>query len=132
MYKSMKGSFYFSALATPLNIHSNKILFMNIIESDDNHLRQLIFEKEKVIAKFVNETCPVCERLAPAFSNLSTNPDYSDIAFVRMHASQNPVSSQEVKLTGTPFFAIYLNGTLQECGLLSSEEEIKQLLQKLK
>ncbi|MEJ8801266.1 thioredoxin family protein [Pontibacter sp. H249] len=105
---------------------------MNIIESNDNHLRQLIFEKDKVIVKFVDETCPVCERLAPSFNKLSVDSRFSDITFVRMHASQNPVSSKEVKLKGTPFFAIYLNGTLQECGLLSSEEEIKQLLQKLK
>ena len=105
---------------------------MNILESDDNHLRQLIFEKDRVIVKFVDETCPICERLAPAFNKLASLPNYSDITFVRMHASQNPVSSREVKLKGTPFFATYLNGTLQDCGLLSSEEEIKQLLQKLK
>ncbi|GAB3194171.1 thiol-disulfide isomerase/thioredoxin [Pontibacter aydingkolensis] len=104
---------------------------MNILECDDNHLRQLIFEKEKVIVKFIDETCPICQRLAPTFTKLASQPLYSDVTFVRMHASQNPVSSKEVKQKGTPFFATYLNGTLQECGLLSSEEEIKQLLQRL-
>lgn len=105
---------------------------MNILECDDNQLRQLIFEKEKVIVKFVDETCLVCQRLAPSFSKLATNPIYTDITFVRMHANQNPVSSKEVKLTGTPFFAIYRNGTIQDCGLLSSEKEIRQMLHKLK
>ncbi|WP_299826313.1 thioredoxin family protein [uncultured Pontibacter sp.] len=105
---------------------------MDILESDDKHLRQLIFEKPRVIVKFIDESCPVCEQLAPTFEKLANDTTYSDITFVRMHANQNPVSSQEVKLKGTPFFATYLNGTLQECGLLSSEMEIRQMLQKLK
>ncbi|MBC5994877.1 thioredoxin family protein [Pontibacter cellulosilyticus] len=105
---------------------------MSILESDDNDLRKLIFEKEKVIVKFINESCPVCQSLAPSFEKFATDPTYSDVTFVRMHADQNPVTSQEVKLTGTPFFAVYRNGTILECGLLSSEEEIKQMLQKLK
>lgn len=105
---------------------------MRILESDDNQLRQLIFEKDKVIVKFVDETCPICQSLAPTFEKFATNPTYSAITFVRMHASQNPVSSQKVRLTGTPFFAIYQRGTIMECGLLSTEEEIEQMLQKLK
>lgn len=105
---------------------------MTIIESNDDHLRRLIFEKEKVIVKFVDETCPVCKQLAPSFTNFSSDPAYNDITFVRMNASENPVSSQEVRLTGTPFFATYRKGTLKECGVVSTEEEIKALLDSLK
>lgn len=105
---------------------------MTIVESNDEDLRQLIFEKEKVIVKFVDEACAVCKQLAPSFTKFASNPAYSDVTFVRMHASQNPVSSKEVKLTGTPFFASYRNGTLRECGLVTTEEEIKTLLNKLK
>lgn len=105
---------------------------MRIIESDDTHLRQLIFEKDRVIVKFVDETCPVCQSLAPTFEKFAADPVYSTVTFVRMHASQNPVSSQKVRLTGTPFFAIYQRGTIMECGLLSTEDEIAQMLKKLK
>jgi len=105
---------------------------MAIIASNDDHLRQLIFEKEKVIVKFVDEACAVCKALAPTFTRFSSDPAYSDITFVRMHASENPVSSKEVQLTGTPFFASYRNGTLRECGLASSEDELKVMLDKLK
>jgi thiol-disulfide isomerase/thioredoxin len=104
---------------------------MTIIESNDNQLRQLIFEKEKVIVKFVDENCEVCKSLAPSFSRLSSDPAYNAITFVRMSAKENPVSSKEVALTGTPFFATYRKGTLQECGVISTESGITTLLQKL-
>lgn len=104
---------------------------MNILESDDTHLRQLIFEKEKVIVKFVDESCAVCKSLAPSFERFAVNPTYNGVTFVRMHADQNPVSSKEVRLSGTPFFAIYRKGTIMECGLLTSEAGIEQMLNKL-
>ena len=42
--------------------------------------------------------------------------------FLLMDASESPVSSQEVHLTGTPFFAIYENSVLVLCKLVSEEE----------
>ena len=105
---------------------------MPIVESNDEDLRQLIFEKDKVIVKFVDEACAVCRQLAPSFAKFAASPAYRGITFVQMHASENPVSSQEVKLTGTPFFASYRSGTLRECGLVTTEAEIKSLLDKLK
>ncbi|GHA66286.1 thioredoxin family protein [Pontibacter akesuensis] len=105
---------------------------MTITESNDNDLRRLIFEKEKVVVKFVEEACPVCKTLAPAFARFSADPTFSDITFVRMNASENPVSSKEVKMTGTPFFAIYRNGTLVDCGIISTEAGLEELLLRLK
>lgn len=104
---------------------------MTIIESNDDHLRQLIFEKEKVIVKFSDQKCPVCKALAPSFARFSSDPSYSHITFVRMDAAENPVSSKEVELTGTPFFATYRKGTLQDCGVIADEAGIKTLLNKL-
>ncbi|WP_242921275.1 thioredoxin family protein [Pontibacter liquoris] len=104
---------------------------MNIIESNDEELRRLIFERDKVIVKFIDEHCPVCKRLAPGFTNMAAKPAYQNITFVRMHAKENPVSSQEVKMTGTPFFATYKNGTLLDCGIVSTEDALQNMLQKL-
>ncbi|RDV10687.1 thioredoxin [Pontibacter diazotrophicus] len=105
---------------------------MTIIECNDDHLRLLIFEKEKVIVKFIDPACEVCKQLAPSFTRFSSDPAYNDITFVRMNASENPVSSKEVRLTGTPFFATYRKGTLRDCGVVATEEEIKALLDSLK
>lgn len=42
-----------------------------------------------------------------------------------------PVYSQEVKLTGTPSFATYRKGTIQEYGIVGSEEGIRAMLRQL-
>ncbi|WP_018476598.1 thioredoxin family protein [Pontibacter roseus] len=104
---------------------------MTVADITDNQLRQLIFDKERVIVKFTDAGCPVCKELSPSFRRLSTEPQYQDVTFVRMSAAENPVSSQEVKMTGTPFFATYRKGTIQECGVVASEEGIRAMLQQL-
>ncbi|QCR24269.1 thioredoxin family protein [Pontibacter sp. SGAir0037] len=104
---------------------------MTILESNDKELRQLIFQKPKVIVKFTDENCPICKQLHPKFNLLSTAPEYEGITFVRMNAKENPVSSKEVKLTGTPFFAIYREGKLVDCGIAATEQELRKMLQAL-
>lgn len=97
---------------------------MPVRDTNDTELRTLIFDFQKVIVKFTKEQCTICERMARIFTQLSNNPEYQDILFLKMDASENPVSSQEVKLTGTPFFATYLNGMLNQCSLLSDKEAL--------
>ncbi|GGK76769.1 hypothetical protein GCM10011405_25740 [Rufibacter glacialis] len=104
---------------------------MAIQTSSDKELRSIIFEKERVIVKFIDEECQICKALAPSFSTFSEDPKYQDITFLKMDAAENPVSSKEVKLTGTPFFAIYFKGTLRDCALLSSEEDVRKYLDRL-
>ncbi|RNI28890.1 thioredoxin [Rufibacter latericius] len=104
---------------------------MAIQISSDNELRSIIFEKERVIVKFIDENCLICKALAPSFKQFSEDPAYKDITFLQMDASENPVSSKEVKLTGTPFFAIYYKSTLRDCALLSSENDVRDFLEQL-
>ncbi|MDX5346584.1 MAG: thioredoxin family protein [Hymenobacteraceae bacterium] len=104
---------------------------MTIQESNDEELRRIIYDKDKVIVKFFAEDCEVCRVLEQPFRKLSSNPAYKNITFLRMDASENPVSSKEVSLSGTPFFATYNKGTLVECGLLSEEKDIKEMLDRL-
>lgn len=104
---------------------------MMVIESNDNELRKLIFERYKVIVKFTDEACPVCKVMEPKYKHLSNEPQYEEIAFLRMSAKENPVSSREVKQKGTPFFATYNRGTLADCGIVANEAELRTMLQKL-
>ena len=105
---------------------------MPIRDTNDAELRTLIFDHRKVIVKFTKEQCTICERMARIFSQLADNPEYQEITFLRMDAKENPVSSQEVHLTGTPFFATYLNGLLTQCSLLSDKEALMEMLAALK
>ncbi|WP_347157383.1 thioredoxin family protein [Pontibacter chitinilyticus] len=102
-----------------------------IVESNDNDLRKLIFKENRVIVKFIDENCAVCKALAPSFSAFAGDPAYQSITFVRMNAKENPVSSKEVRMTGTPFIATYKNGTLLACGVVATEDGLRQLLQQL-
>ncbi|AKQ46743.1 thioredoxin [Rufibacter radiotolerans] len=104
---------------------------MAIQTSSDNELRSIIFAKDRVIVMFVDDNCQICKALAPAYKKFSENPTYQDITFLQLDSSENPVSSQEVKLSGTPFFAIYYKGTLRDCALLSTEEKVRKYLDKL-
>lgn len=102
-----------------------------IDEVTDADLRLLIYKYDYVIVKFVDEQCRVCKELEPAYFAFASSPYYKDIQFMRMSASENPVSSREVSLSGTPFIATYHKGRLQECGLVSTAEQIKDMLGRL-
>jgi hypothetical protein len=104
---------------------------MKIIEATDNELRVLIFEHPRVIVKFVSEDCPVCEELSPYYRSCAQSPKYAEITFILMNAAENPVSSKEVALTGTPFFAAYRSSVLIYCSLVSTEEGVESVLKKL-
>lgn len=104
---------------------------MPIQTSSDAALRSIIFEKERVIVMFNDEACEICKSILPVFEKFSNNPTFKAVTFLHMDASENPVSSKEVKLTGTPFFATYYNGTLRDCGLFSTEEKVRRLLEEL-
>ncbi len=105
---------------------------MPILESNDNQLRKLIFENDNVIVKYTDEDCAICKLLYPSFTKFAAEPDFEHILFLRMNAKENPVSRKEVKMTGTPFFATFRKGTLLDCGIVSTEEGIKNMLLKLK
>lgn len=104
---------------------------MPVHDTNDAELRTLIFDFRRVIVKFTKEQCTVCQRMAHIFSHLSNTPEYQNILFLRMDAKENPVSSQEVKLSGTPFFATYLNGLLNQCSLVSDKEALVTMLNAL-
>ncbi|WP_242926461.1 thioredoxin family protein [Pontibacter vulgaris] len=104
---------------------------MTILESNDKELRQLIFKKDRVIVKFTADDCPVCKSIHPKFIRISAEPAYQHITFVRMSAKENPVSSKEVSMTGTPFFATYKDSMLVDCGVVATEEDLRGMLSKL-
>lgn len=103
----------------------------DIREANDEELRMLIHTHDKVIVKFVDEQCEICKILAPKFVAMADNEKYKGVLFLRIDAKENPVSSKEVKISGTPFFAVYNNGRLIECGLVKEEEGVHAMLQHL-
>lgn len=97
----------------------------------DADLRQLLFQKDHVIVKFIDRECRICKELAPSFEELSKDPAYSNVLFLRMDAFENPVSRKEVKFSSAPFIVTYYKGILKDCGLVNTKAEVTELLQRL-
>jgi thiol-disulfide isomerase/thioredoxin len=103
---------------------------MPIITSSNEDLRNFVFEKPFVIVKFhTGDRCPTCEKLLKVFERLSDN--YLNIAFVLMNSDDNPTARRLIKQSKKPFFAIYNNGLLIECGLVGTEEELTEMLNRI-
>jgi hypothetical protein len=69
--------------------------------------------------------------MGKTYKKLSEDPKFQDITFLLMDSDENPVSSQEVHLTGTPFFAIYQKGFLSKCQLIDKEADLEDFLHEL-
>ena len=106
-------------------------IMTTIQNATDADLRQLVFEHEHVIVKFIDQECSICKSLAPSFEELSRLPNYNEVLFLRMDAKENPVSLKEVQFSRAPFIATYKKGILQDCGLVSSKAEILEMLERL-
>ena len=107
---------------------SNMTTINNATDAD---LRQLVYKNDFVIVKFIDQNCEICKALAPSFNTLSRHPNFAEVLFLRMDAKENPVSLKEVRFSSAPFIATYKKGILQHCGLVSTEEEIKTMLEQL-
>lgn len=102
-----------------------------IQDATDADLRMLTNKHEYIIVKFIDEECAICKELAPSFQVFADTALYKDILFLRIDAKENPVSSNEVRMSGTPFIVTYKGGTIKECRLVQTEAGIKEMLDKL-
>ncbi|MGZ5242285.1 MAG: thioredoxin family protein [Bacteroidia bacterium] len=103
---------------------------MSVIESSNDDLRNFVYDKQYVIVNFHTEQdCTVCLELLPVFERLSE--EYKNITFVRMNADDNPIAKKLINKEKKPFIGIYKEGLLVECSLVSSENEISTMLNKL-
>ena len=102
-----------------------------IHNATDADLRQLVFEREHVIVKFIDQNCEICRALAPSFEELSRLPEYNEVLFLKMDAKENPVSLKEVKFSSAPFIATYKKGILKDCGIVNNKTEITSMLERL-
>src|SRR5687767_14988974 len=100
---------------------------MPVIQSSDEDLRKFVFDKPLVIVKFhTTDKCPACEKMLPIFEKLSDS--YLNFTFILMNADENPTARFMIKKNKLPFFGIYKNGLLIECGLMENEEQLTDML----
>ena len=104
---------------------------MKIKDTNDAGLRTLIHDFPKVLAKFTSTNCATCALLAPPFEKFSLNPAYESVAFLRLNADQNPVAKKIMEERVAPFFVAYCRGRLIECDMLTTEADVRALLDRL-
>lgn len=105
---------------------------MRILDTHDEVLRRLTHERQKVFAKFTSDNCPTCEQLTKPFIRLSDDPAFENILFVRLNSEENPVAKQMMQEKVAPFFVSYCQGQLLECDTLFTEEEVKNMILRLR
>ncbi|MFC5271349.1 thioredoxin family protein [Adhaeribacter terreus] len=96
---------------------------------------ELLVETAKnacVILKYHTDECgEPCLKLVPVYENLSDNPKYHDIVFLRINADNNPVAKNFIINKRAPIVTIYHNGRLLESRTADNEEEMIQMLDML-
>lgn len=101
-------------------------------DTDDEGLRHLTHDHLKVFAKFTSSDCEICELLAPPFAQLADDAEYASIVFLRLDSDQNPVAKKLMQERVAPFFVSYCQGQLLECDSLTTEEQVRQMLDRLR
>lgn len=104
---------------------------MKITDTNDEGLRTLIHDFPKVIAKFTSANCDICELLGPPFEKFSYNAAYQSVAFLRLDSDQNPVAKKMMDERVAPFFVTYYKGRMVECDTLKTEEQVRDMLNRL-
>lgn len=104
---------------------------MGITETNDAGLRRLVHEHSKAFIMFTAANGAICEQLRPIVELFATNRAYAGIAFLRLHADQNPVAKQLMAQQTAPFFVTYDQGRLVHCDTLYTEQQVRALLHSL-
>lgn len=103
-----------------------------ILNTDDDGLRRYVHDHLKVFAKFTSSNCDTCERLAPPFARFADDAEFEDILFLRLDSDQNPVAKKMMADKIAPFFVAYCQGRLLTCDTLTTEQEVRAMLETLR
>ncbi|QNP52019.1 thioredoxin family protein [Hymenobacter qilianensis] len=105
---------------------------LGVLDTDDEGLRRLIHEHLKVFVKFTSPNCKICEQLAPHLVQFADQEVFASIRFLRLNSDENPVAQKMMKEKVAPFFVSYCQGLLLECDTLYVEEEVRNMLTRLR
>lgn len=104
----------------------------HVVDANDDELRHLTHERQKVFAKFTSTNCAICEALAPPFAKFASAPGNEAILFVRLDSDENPVAKKLMAEKVAPFFVSYCQGRMLECDNLTTEAEVQEQLSRLR
>ena len=107
-------------------------MIMPVTESSDSLLLLSVAEYEYVALKYHSDECgPRCEEFIPVFRDISDDPRYKQIHFLRINVDDNPAAKRYILEKKQPIITVYRHGLLFETRQTCSREEVETLLDKL-
>lgn len=104
---------------------------MAVIEELDENLTRLIYAEKYIAIKYYTDNCESCRALAPVFEKFSMVKKYSEIVFVKIEASGNPVASEYIGRHQATIMVSYKDGLLINSTTVATEKELKAFLDEL-
>lgn len=102
-----------------------------ILDTNDENLRRLIHDHLKVFVKFTSQNCEICDQLAPPFTKFADAQAFEPILFLRLNSDENPVARKIMQQKSAPFFVSYCQGRILECDMLTTEQQVTDMLRRL-
>lgn len=105
---------------------------MSVIVSTDQDFEDLLATNDKVIVKYFANWCGSCKLFAPKYRRLSGDERFDGITFLDVNAEENEAARKKAGVDNLPFFAVFKNGELVAGAPTNKEENVVELLEKLK
>lgn len=98
-------------------------------ELDQDNLKQIIAENDKVIVQYGASWCGSCRIMKPKMKRLSG--DYENIKFLYVDAEKLPESRKLAEVTNLPTFAAFKDGKLVNQTQTNKEDNLKALIDEI-
>lgn len=105
---------------------------MSVIVSTDQDFENLLAENDKVVVKYFANWCGSCKLFAPKYRRLSDDARFEGVTFLDVNAEENEVARKKAGVDNLPFFAVFKNGELVSGSPTNKEENVVELIEKLK
>lgn len=96
---------------------------------NDSDFESIIKANKYVVMEYFTDWCGSCRLFAPRFEELSNNPIFSGITFLKINAEENPKARKIVDFSFLPFFVTFRDGAFHE-GLSTVNEEVLTMMLK--
>jgi hypothetical protein len=100
-----------------------------IDSTDSEQWEHALAEHDMIMVSYSSRVdCEVCVDVGVHYARMAADPAYSQVCFLTIDASANPIADQYIRRKRLPFFAIFKKGLLIECNSVQNEQGILNML----
>lgn len=100
-----------------------------LLELENDNLKEIIDQNEKVVVQYSTTWCGNCRIMKPKFKKESTENE--NITFVLADAEKFPESRKLADVDNLPTFAIFENGTIKNQVQTNKHDVLKELISEI-